>query len=500
MTKPHRSRSLPTLAACAVAMLALSACGTLKTSVPPQVSMAEANAEGLRRLQAIEPLQGPLTLEQAQARALKFNLDRRARLLEEALAFQQYEVNRFDMLPRLVAQAGGSWRSNDRISQSRNTEDGALSPSRFISQDRSHTQLGLDASWSLLDFGLGYYGQRQQAARVQIAAEKRRKAMHLLLQDVRTAYWRAVSAQRLRGDVQRTLELAEESLKDSRQAEQERLRNPVDALRYQRQLLENLRLLEAVDQELSAARLELASLIGSAPGTAIVLAESQLRGIEQQLLERPLEQLESSALAQNPDLIEQHHNGQIAREEVRRTLLRLFPNLSFNYGLKYDSDSYLVHRNWNEAGLQLSFNLFNLLTGPSQLKLAEAGVALADQRRLATQMSVLAQVHLARLQLLNAHSQYQRADAIFEADSRIAEHTRNRENVQQSKLDRVANETSAILSLLRRYQAMAQVQAAASRLLATVGEEPALGSVDDFTVDQLAARIAGQAAAPGKQP
>ena len=32
-----------------------------------------------------------------------------------------------------------------------------------------------------------------------------------------------------------------------------RIRNPVDALRYQRQVLENLRLLEAIDQELSSA-------------------------------------------------------------------------------------------------------------------------------------------------------------------------------------------------------------------------------------------------------
>jgi hypothetical protein len=45
-------------------------------------------------------------------------------------------------------------------------------------------------------------------------------------------------------------------------------------------------------------------------------------------------------------------------------MARLFPNLSFNYGLQYDTDKYLVDSNWNEAGLQLSFNLLNLLTAP----------------------------------------------------------------------------------------------------------------------------------------
>ena len=75
-------------------------------------------------------------------------------------------------------------------------------------------------------------------------------------------------------------------------------------------------------------------------------------------------------------------------------------------------------------------------------------------------MSVLTQVHLSRLQVINARSQYDRADAIYDADTKIAEVMRNRQMVQaQSKLDTVSTETAAILSLLRRYQALAQVHA-----------------------------------------
>ena len=473
------------------AVMALSACTTVVPVPLTAAVLAPSNqADKVAMRKDVEPITAPLTMEEALARALKYNLDRRSKMMEEALALNQLEVTQFDMLPKLVAQAGYATRNNDRISESRNADTGAPSTSHFISQDTTHNLAELGFTWNLLDYGLGYYNTQQQSNRVLIAAEKRRKAMHLLMQDVRTAYWRAASAQILRTDVEKTIALAEDALSDSRKVETERVRNPLDALRYQRQLLENLRLLEAIDQELSSAQVELASLINAPIGQSIQIAKSDTKNVDAGVLKVSVQTMEEAALAQNADLREQHYNARMARDETRKTLVRLFPNVSFNYGIKYDSDSYLVNRNWNEAGLQVSFNLFNVLTGPTQIKLAEAGVVLADQRRVATQLAVLTQVHLARLQLLNARNQFDRADAIYATDVKIAEHVRNRESAQaQSKLDSVSNATAAILSLLRRYQALAQVQSAENRLLASMGLEPKIGSTSELTLAQLTAQI-----------
>lgn len=461
-------------------------------SLSTQELSEQSSIDRIASQQDVEPILGALTLDQAIARALKYNLDRRARMLEEALTFQQHEVSRYDMLPKLLAQAGYSSRNNDKISQSRNADDGSLSQSRFVSQDRDHTVSSLALSWNMLDLGVGYFGARQQADRALIASEKRRKAMHLLMQDVRTAFWRAVSAQKLGTEVRAANQMAEEALADARQAEAERLRNPIDSLRYQRQVLENLRLLEAIEQELSTAQTELALLINAPLGQPISLVEPDFQ-LDSGTLAIPVAAMEETALGANADLREAHYNARIAREETRKTLVRLFPSLNFSYGLNYDTDSYLVNRQWNEAGVQLSFNLFNLLTGPNQLKLAEAGVALADQRRVAMQLAVLAQVHLARQQLANAQQQFKRADAIWEIDRRISAHMDNREASQvQSKLDRVANQTTTILSLLRRYQALAQAQAAEARMQATLGEEPQIGSVDDLSLAQLSSVLSNQ--------
>lgn len=485
LRKIHKKSALAILVS-----LSISACTTIDPQQIPEQSLAEqGRADKAAAVSNVEPISGMLTIEQAMARALKYNLDRRTRLMEEAMAFRQLDVSHYDMLPKLLAQSGYTWRDNDKISLSRNSDTGALSPSQFVSEERTHTLSSLGVSWNLLDLGVGYYNTRQQADRVLIAAEKRRKAMHVLMQDVRTAFWRAASAQKLRDEVRNTLVLAEQALADSRKAEAERLRNPLDALRYQRQVLENLRLLEAIDQELSTAEIELAALINAPLVQPLKLAEPDFRA-NRAALDIPVERMEETAMVANADVREQHYNARIAREETRKTLVRLFPNLSFNYSTNYDTDDYLVNSDWNEAGLQLSFNLFNLFTGPAQLQLAEAGVHLADQRRIAVQMATVAQTHLARQHMTNALRQFERADAIWETDQRITKHMENRQVSQmQSQLEMVANQTTAILSLLRRYQALAQVQAAEARLQSTLGLEPQIGSVDAMPLAELTRNI-----------
>ncbi len=502
MSKNHTSQlvAFSRFTGVALAVAILAGCAATPPQALSDKELKEATAnDAVTMRKQVEPITQALTLDEAIARALKYNLDRRAKLMEEALALGQVDMASYDMLPKVLAQVGYSWRDNDRITNSRDMVTGQPSTNRFISQDRGHNMSELGMTWSLLDVGLGYRGMRQQEARYLIAGEKRRKAMHLLMQDVRTAYWRAASAQVLRSDLKKTIDLASAALSDARASEQERVRNPLESLRYQRQLHENVRLLESIEQELLSSQVDLAHLINAPLGQVIVIAQTDLKNTAADAVEVPLDQLEELALNQNADLREQHYSGRIAREEVKRTMMRMFPNLTFNYGIKYDSDSYLVNQNWNEAGLQLSFNLMNIVTGSKQIQLAEAGVALADQRRMATQLSVLTQVHLSRLQLIHARSQFDRAQAIYETDRKIADLMRNRQAVQaQSKLDVVSNESAAILSLLRRYQAYNQIQAAENRLLASLGMEPKVGSTSEMSLQELMQQM-GQVGSPWKQ-
>jgi outer membrane protein TolC len=488
---PLRLRTTICVVPLLITVLVLGGCASMQPEPVTVSKVNEVAAEDVAAIKAdIAPLSGALTLEEAISRAIKYNLDRRVRAMEEALATGQFEAGKYDMLPKLVADAGYRHRNNDLISNSIDSK--TLLPSQanpYISSERGATTSNLTFTWSLLDFGQSYYASRQNADKSLIALERRRKATHLLVQDVRTAFWRAASAQQLRGEVQATIASAEEALTDSRKAEMERLRNPLDALRYQRQLLENLRLLESIDQELSSARIELSALVNLPLGQVVEVKEPA-NGFGKKWLDTPVEQLETIAIAQNADLREAHYNTRIAHLETRRIMARLFPGLSFNYGLHSTSDNYVINQHWNDVGAQVSLGLLNLLSLPAQRKVADAGVDLANQQRMATLMRVITQVHVARQQLGNSVRLYERADAIAKVDATISDHTAKRESAQTTtKLDRVANQTSFILSQLRRYQALAQVYAASSKLQATLGVDPIAEGTGDLPLDQLTQKV-----------
>lgn len=467
-----------------IGMVFLTGCASV-TPIPLDEAAlkAQANVDRGDAQRDVDPVKGAISLEEALARALKYNLDRRAKMMEEAIAFNQFDASKYDMLPKLVASAGYRTRSEFASTTSN------LSSSPSISSEKDHAVSDLGFTWNLLDFGLSYSNAMQNADRALIAVERRRKAMHNLMQDVRSAFWRTASAQKLRDEVKGGIAKAELALADARATEREGLRSPLDALRYQRQVLENLRLLEAIDQELSTASVELANLINVPLAVDLKVAEP-VEILSRRVLELPVEIMENVAIAQNADLREQFYHTRIASEETRKALLRLFPSISFNINAKNDNDKYLVHNSWSEAGVQISFGLLNLLSASTQMRLAEAGIALADQRRVATQMAILTQIHIARLQYANAIQQYQRSDAIWKVDDRIGRHMVNREQADtQSKLDKVASNTAAILSQLRRYQSLAQAHAAASKLQATVGMEPEISSVQEMSLAELQAVI-----------
>jgi outer membrane protein TolC len=460
-------------------------------SVSPQPMAADAikvQARADRDLAqaGVEPIRGPVSLDEAIARALKYNLDRRVKMMEEALARSQTDVSNYDLLPKAVIAAGYQHRSQFLTTRAEDAVTGKPSLANpSITSDKDHRTVDLGFSWNVLDFGLSYYNAHQNADRTLIAAERRRRAMHLLMQDVRTAFWRAASAQKLRDDVRNAIQLAEEALGDAREAERERLRSPLESLRYQRQLLENMRLLEAIDQELSTARIELLHLM-NAPLAVNLQVQEPSESLNRALLQGDVDQMEQVAIENNPDLREQFYGARIARLESRKVLLRLFPNLNFGLDFKYDDDRFLVHHQWDEAATQLSYSLINLLSAPAQKRFAEAGIAVADERRMATQMAVIAQVHIARLQFASAYQQFLRADAIYSVDERINRIVAAGEQAQtQSKLDRVSSNTTTILSLLRRYQALALANSAASKLQATLGVEPQIPDVRESSLEEL---------------
>ena len=475
----------------------LSACAMKPHPFTTEEFAAKADADRTAMFAQSQPLTRPLTLSDAVARVLHDNLDARAKMMEEAVAMGQLDLDRFTLLPSLVASGGYMGRSDHATVSSRNavTLQPALSDP-YYSLDRDRKVGDLTMSWNVLDFGVSWYTAHQNADRALIMTERRRKAVAALTQEVRFAFWRAAAAQTLDAAVARSIRTADSALRDAKQVEAEQLRNPVDALRYRKTLLANLSQLEVIQQELGTAKAELAALINLPPGQDYTIAVPPNNTMAVPPWNLPVEKMEVAAFINNPDLREQVYQTRVAADETHKAFLRILPGLSLSAGRSADSNSFLMNNYWNQASAQLSFNLVNIVSAPDQIRFARTNEKLEDARRLALRMAVLAQVHVSLTQYENAASQFVRAQQAYDVEHRLAEMiTHRQESDAQSILDRVSAETSAITADLRRYQLFAQAQSALGRMQATMGIDVVPSEVATESLDGLGAAIEKRLAA-----
>lgn len=459
----------PLVAACSLVVLAGCATSTMPISMEErQQSLPEQRA---MLSQSQEPLQGPVSLEEALARALKYNLDSRVKLMEEALAMRQFDLSRVDLLPRLTAAAGYTTRNNDLASSSQDFVSGEQSLVPSISSERQRSLVDLGLSWNVLDFGVSYYQSKQNADRMLVAQERRRKTVHQVMQQVRQAYWQMAGAQKMEKRLQKIITDARKALADSRKIQAERLVSPMETLGYQRQLLEIIRQLEAVNDELSQARPRLASLMNLEPGTSFEVMVPEQREIHP--LKMSVEQVEEAALLNRPELMEARYNERIGVLETRKAMARLLPGIEFSVGTHYDSNDFLVNKSWRDAGLRVSWNLLNVLNAPAIQGAAKAQEELARHQHMALSMAVLTQSHVAYRDYLSRLGQHELAQELNQVEVQILEQTRNATRTDmQGRLQEVRAAASALVAELRDHHSYASLQGAYGQLLATIGWDP----------------------------
>ena len=459
-------------------------------SISDQKELLEQDRVAAR--EGVTPVGAEMSLAEAIARGLKYNLEFRARRLEQAISVGMLNVAQYDMLPGVVATAGYNYRNNFFITDAVGAVSGEPSLNEpFISSARDFGVAGLSLNWSLLDFGVSYYGAKQRADQILVANERRRRTMHLLIQDIQAAYLRAASAQALQSEIEKTIEDAQRAIRQVRADAQDGLSDPLDVLRYQKSLLDNVRLLQTINQQLSTALIELNQLLNLPANTRYQLEEPSAIEPPSAYLQIPVEEFELRALMSNADLKESIYNARIALIETRKSMLQLLPGLTFSYGPQVTNNTFYINRNWVEGAAQISFNFWNLLMAPQVKRNAQANEALAQKRRMMVQIAVIGQVHIAKQQLEFTDLIYRKSAEIDQVDRELARLTAQRVSEgRASQAEQVAADTSAILSQLRRYEALAEAFSASGRLQATAGLEPDVNDLASIDLPELTEAVA----------
>ena len=481
----------PALLVAACFTVALSGCGSL-APVPfeQQEIKARVTQDRVQMYAEQEPVTGAITFHEAAARALKYNLDYKLKLMESALSRSLHDVSTYEMLPRVVAGAGYAWRNNDSGGTSVGIEDGQVSLRPSTSQERERTLSNLTFSWSVLDFGVSYYRAQQKADQVLMAEERRRKVAQNVLQDVRNSYWRALGAQRLIGRVDALLARVNTALDRARQVEKDGLMPQPQVLAYQRALLDAVNLLTLRRQDLELARAELSALMSIPPGTRYTLAEEKELGLP--AVPGNLEDLEQMALEKRPEIMEEWYRKRVTENDIKAAKLLLWPNLSLDAGLQYDSNKYNYNSHWSDLGMRLSWNILKLAQYPALKAAHEHQNKTDDMRRMALSMAVLTQVRVGvqRYGLSLAELKY--AEESLRVDQRLHNFAKAAAQSRfDSELEVIRSEARALLAEYQRYAAYSNAQAAWGRVYNSVGLDVLPATIDSHGIPALAAAMKG---------
>ena len=469
MTRQHTIHRRTFMGGLVSLPMMMAGCSTPPSEVNPDRRAVELRKRIDGLIKETEPVTGPISLYEAMARAIKYNLDQKIEQMDEALRLKQLNVKRLDMLPQLVANLGYNTRSNDTGSVSRSLLTGRQSLEASSSSDRSNITSDITASWDVLDFGLAYVRARQQANEQLIASERRRKVINRIVEDVRIAYWRAVSADRTFKRLVQVESMAQKAIAQAEELESRRVVAPVTVLSYQRDLLQVQSEVQKLQRELTLAKSQLAALMSMPPDKSYTLVLPDRTDVPPELPGSARDMI-MVALRFRPEIRESAYRAEILKLEKDASFLRQLPSVKAILGLNHDSNQFLYNQDWLSFSSRVSWNVMSVFKGPAEREALDAELQAVEQRDLALTLAIMTQTHVARVRFVRLSQELNTNRKSQSVQNRITALSRNgfqARTISQQNL--VREEMNDVLAEVRYDVAYADLQNAFANLYSSMG-------------------------------
>ncbi len=494
----YRRRLMVRASLAALTAAALSGCAITPSplSETELAQIADNTLTGVSANQ--EPVKTAVTLHEAIARALKYNLDHQVELAEHAVRERELDLAHFSLLPSLVANAGYTGRDSFNASSSQNVLTGVQSLATSTSQDKRVNARDAVFSWNILDFGLSYIRARQAADKVLIQNELRRKVTIRIIEDTRSAFWRTVSAQNLLGKLKAVENEAQSVEREARRLAMDKNTSAITALTYEREIVEIQRTIGELSRELNTASAQLAALINVAPGQRITVAGGQVT--VRALPQGGMQDLIRTAMANRPELKEVTYRQRINEHEAHAALLELLPGLNLYAGSNFDSNSFLFENHWQNWGAKASWNLLKVFSYPARRAVVDEQDDMLGKKALAVGMSIMTQVYVARIRYAHAAKEYNTAKRYVDVQQRLT-----RQIEAEAAADRVSRQTlvrerlNLLVALAKRDIAATQLESAYAMVQSSMGIEPEQASDASLSVREMS-RVVRQSAMVAPPP
>ena len=411
---------------------------------------------------ARETVSGSITLYEAMARGVLYNLAGEVEKMERALIRTDTAVSDYDSLVDLVRAAGYGDSGTTLGSAGLESSRLPAGAGRFLADGR---RADLATVWNLLDFGLLHAVSREGIQPVSETEGIRRKAVRNILHQTRGLYYRAAGAEALTAEIGRLLNQAREALQMSQRINGQSPSPSREALENQRELIQQIQGLRGWMEELSSAKIDLSEWTGLNPGSDFRVVEPAWNQPNVPVMEKTAADLENLALSNRWEARRNGMPPDAGAARTREAMLRLQPELDFQDEGAGGEEPWAAGRNWRDAGLRLIPGLIL----PASYSLEIRGVELDDPKYLAVNAAILTQVHLARQRYRLAMEDYRLSSLLEEVHIQLQTKAGGGPIPGRDESSVIRRSRDLLQARMRHYLSFIELENAAFRLYNTMG-------------------------------
>ncbi len=426
----------------------------------------------LEAYNALKPeLVSGLTLDKAIELGMQYNLELWLTRQEMAIQSELKNGAVTKMLPDLTAQINSGLRDSHNASNSVGLFTGqeAQNVTYSYSDMTSHTYGGVNLLWNVLDFGVSYFRARQQGKRTLHALHEIRRIRQKLSYDIAEAYWSCVGLELIveRGKSLK-IELESEISSISESQSKGRISESA-AIERRYPLKQQLLKLDDYTEKYQSAKLRLAQLIGLPIGADFTI-DCSITETFPTLLN--LDELETLALNQRPELFQEDLQEKITQDEARATMLSMLPSPQMFVNPSADDNKYLYYNSWLSAGINVSWNLLDIPNKIFKTRSELKRVDFIRKKRMAMAVAIITQLRIAAIEYDFAISRYRKLQDIVGDSEQIIANAESAAKAGKGKQSQItAKKLDALRDFAASMQAYSRVMIARAKIINTIGAD-----------------------------
>lgn len=348
-----------------------------------------------------------LTLQECRNLALSRNLKIQAARVNELTKAALRESQIKKTLPHLIFNAELSERDNYAytFSDVLGFEGLTPSPSNFgagvtnysVGSERNTWRYKLELNWSPNDAILAYFlAKNGQNERLRAHYQKVRVAQKLI-GSVEAAFFRLLGLQKRLLLAQKMAALRSEVLDEISNLTKNKLKSAEDYHRAKQASIRAERILNAIESELQRQREILAAAMGISPHCDPLGGFSVCGGLSTPKFKECIPSMEMIAVKNRPESYVAGLNLITSMNDIKRSLVKLFPKLNAFWRFNRDKNRYLYNKDWKEVGLNINFDLTELWSEMDEHSAAKTETIKNDRETGVTAITIASQVRNAAI-------------------------------------------------------------------------------------------------------